>query len=299
MALRKLARSLQPFTVAFSVLVLIAALLAAIFLTQLAWEWVIFLSGILTAAVLSLASRSAGMEWRMARRAAQLAQCRERLTLEQAALKHAEAEAASARGRLELLVDSLPMLYAYLAPAGNIRYANRAFLQWAGLKADQIEHWSLKDILGERNHEALATALEAALAGESKAIAFRLAKAQGPSRPATAALLPHRVDDGVEGLFLLIVPAIAEGAADAPPISYASEAQELYAETVAEQFADWEDDGARLLAALEHDEFTLYCQPIVPIAARGQPPCHEVLIRLREEEEKLLPPGSFLPTAER
>lgn len=298
-ALRKLARSLRPFTVAFAVLVLIAALLAAIFLTQLAWEWVIFLSGILTAAVLSLASRSASMEWRMARRAAQLARCRERLTLEQAALRHAEAEAASARSRLELLVDGLPMLYAYLGPEAHIRFANRAFQEWAGLKADQIEHWPLKDILGERNHEALAAALQAALTGETKAVAFRLAPAQGPTRPVTAALLPHRVDDGVEGLFLLVVPAIAEGAAEAPPIAYASEAQELYAETVAEQLTDWEDDGAHLLAALEHDEFTLYCQPIVPVADRGQPPCHEVLIRLREEEEKLLPPGSFLPTAER
>lgn len=301
MALRKLARRLRPFAVALAVLVLIAALLAAIFLTELAWEWVIFLSGILTAAVLSLASRSAGMEWRLTRRAAQLAQCRERLAGEQAAHRHAQAGLASAHGRFDLLVDSLPMLYAYLGPEGHIRFANRAFRQWAGLKADQIEHWPLKDILGEHNHEALAGALAAAAAGMPKAVAFRLAPPQGPSQSVTASLLPHRVDDGVEGLFLLIVPTVAEGAAEAPPIAFAGEAQGLAADAMAEQLTDWEDedDGARLLAALERDEFALYCQPIVPVADRNRPACHEVLIRLREEEQKLLPPGSFLPTAER
>lgn len=300
-ALHKLARSLRPFTVAFAALILIASLLAAIFLTELSWEWVIFLSGVLTAAVLSLASRSAGMEWRLARRAAQLAQCRERLAEEQTAHRHAQAGLASAHSRLDLLFDSLPMLFAYLSREGHIRFANRAFQQWAGLKADQIEHWPLKDILGERNHEALAGAFEAAAAGEPKSVAFRLAPAQGPSQSVTASLLPHRVDNGIEGLFLLIVPTVAEGAAEVPPIAFAGDAQGLAAETMAAQLGDWEDedDGARLLAALERDEFTLYCQPIVPVADRNRPAGHEVLIRLREEEQKLLPPGSFLPTAER
>lgn len=299
MALRKLARSLRPFTVAFAVVLLIAALLVAIFITGLSWEWVVFLSGILTAAVLSLVSRAAGMEWRVARRTAQLSQCRDRLALEQAARRHADGELASAHSRLELLVDGLPSLYAYLGTDQHIRFANRAFRHWAGLKPDQVEHWPLKDIIGERNHAALAEALDAAAAGQAKSIAFRLAPANGPSQAVTASLLPHVVDDRIEGIFLLIVPAIAESAAEAPPIAYTSEENGLYAETMAEEITDWQDAGARLLAALEHDEFALYCQPIVAVADRSRPTCHEVLIRLREEEEKLLPPGSFLPTAER
>ncbi len=191
MALRKLARRLGPFAVAIAVVLLIAALLSAIYFTGLSWEWITFLAGVLTAAILSLVSRTARMEWRMARRSAQLAQCRERLAQEQSARQQADRELAAARTRLERLA------------------------------------------------------------------------AEG-----AAAVHPH-AEHG------------------------------LYAETMAEELTDWKDAGARLLAALQNDEFVLYCQPIVPVADRSRPTCHEVLIRLCEEEEKMLPPGAFLPIAER
>ena len=57
--------------------------------------------------------------------------------------------------------------------------------------------------------------------------------------------------------------------------------------------------GARLLSALERDEFTLHCPAIAPLG-RGADgaPFHEVLLRMNEEEENLLPPGTFLPLAE-
>lgn len=195
-ALRRLARTLRPFAVAIAVALLIAALLSAIYFTGLSWEWITFLAGILTAAVLSLVSRAARMEWRMARRSAQLAQCRERLALEQAARQQAERELAAVRGRLE-----------------------------------RLEHLVAEDT-------------------------------------AAAAVPPH-AEHG------------------------------LYADTMAEELTGWKDAGARLLAALENDEFVLYCQPIVPVADRSRQTLHEVLIRLCEEEEKLLPPGAFLPIAER
>jgi EAL domain-containing protein (putative c-di-GMP-specific phosphodiesterase class I) len=57
----------------------------------------------------------------------------------------------------------------------------------------------------------------------------------------------------------------------------------------------------RLREALEHDEFALYCQPIVAIdkaPGPGRLPMAEVLVRMREEERALLPPGDFLPVFE-
>jgi ammonium transporter, Amt family len=55
----------------------------------------------------------------------------------------------------------------------------------------------------------------------------------------------------------------------------------------------------RLLAALRGEEFVLYAQPIVAAAAGAKsPPYHEILVRFLEEEEKLLPPGSFFPVLE-
>jgi len=63
------------------------------------------------------------------------------------------------------------------------------------------------------------------------------------------------------------------------------------------QLTGWPDPVARLRQAIEKDEFALYCQPILGLAAGGYP-MGEVLVRMREEEQALLPPGDFLPVLE-
>lgn len=56
----------------------------------------------------------------------------------------------------------------------------------------------------------------------------------------------------------------------------------------------------RLKHALDENRFVLHSQPIVPTSATSAPPVlHEVLLRLREEDDSLVPPGAFLPAAER
>ncbi|MEI6720578.1 MAG: EAL domain-containing protein, partial [Betaproteobacteria bacterium] len=53
-----------------------------------------------------------------------------------------------------------------------------------------------------------------------------------------------------------------------------------------------------ILAAIERNEFTLLCQRIVPLAGSGGPVHFEILIRLLEEENNMIPPGAFFPLAE-
>jgi EAL domain-containing protein (putative c-di-GMP-specific phosphodiesterase class I) len=60
----------------------------------------------------------------------------------------------------------------------------------------------------------------------------------------------------------------------------------------------WSDPVARLRAALDKDEFALYCQPIRALVGPPGFPMAEALVRLREEETALLPPGDFLPVFE-
>lgn len=62
--------------------------------------------------------------------------------------------------------------------------------------------------------------------------------------------------------------------------------------------AGWNDPVARLRQALDNDDFALYCQPIVALNGATRFPMAEVLVRLREEEKALLPPGEFLPVFE-
>lgn len=52
----------------------------------------------------------------------------------------------------------------------------------------------------------------------------------------------------------------------------------------------------RLIKDLKEDNFILYFQSIVPIApSTGEPLYREILVRFKEEEQFLLPPGMFLP----
>ncbi len=60
----------------------------------------------------------------------------------------------------------------------------------------------------------------------------------------------------------------------------------------------WAKPEARLREALQKDEFELYCQPILALSGEERYPMGEVLVRMREEEQALLPPGEFLPVLE-
>jgi len=62
--------------------------------------------------------------------------------------------------------------------------------------------------------------------------------------------------------------------------------------------AGWSDPAARLRAAIDKDEFALYCQPIYALTGDAPYPMAEILVRMREEEQALLPPGEFLPVLE-
>jgi diguanylate cyclase (GGDEF)-like protein/PAS domain S-box-containing protein len=54
----------------------------------------------------------------------------------------------------------------------------------------------------------------------------------------------------------------------------------------------------RINQALEEDRLCLYAQPIVPLDSRTETH-YELLIRMKDEKGKLIPPGAFLPAAER
>jgi len=73
---------------------------------------------------------------------------------------------------------------------------------------------------------------------------------------------------------------------------------EQFLERMDSQLAGWSDPLERLRSALENDELQLYCQPILALQGDGRYPLGEVLVRLREEERALAPPGEFLPVFE-
>ncbi len=62
--------------------------------------------------------------------------------------------------------------------------------------------------------------------------------------------------------------------------------------TVQKEIAD------KLISALKTGGFVLYAQKIIPVSSGDNRPFREILVRFREEEEKLLPPGTFFPMLE-
>jgi len=66
------------------------------------------------------------------------------------------------------------------------------------------------------------------------------------------------------------------------------------------QDSEWDISASRVIQAIEEDKFCLYCQVIVPMK-QSDNMCthHEILIRMSEEEDNLIPPGTFLPFVEK
>jgi EAL domain-containing protein (putative c-di-GMP-specific phosphodiesterase class I) len=82
------------------------------------------------------------------------------------------------------------------------------------------------------------------------------------------------------------------------PKAASEEAEDRFLEQMNGELAGWSDPVPRLRQALEQDELQLYCQPILLLRPPGGFPMAEVLVRLREEEALMLPPGDFLPVFE-
>ncbi|MBW8906961.1 MAG: EAL domain-containing protein [Betaproteobacteria bacterium] len=71
-----------------------------------------------------------------------------------------------------------------------------------------------------------------------------------------------------------------------------------FLERMDSELAGWSDPVQRLRGALANNEFELYGQPILQFVGEPRYPLAEVLVRMREEERALIPPGEFLPVFE-
>jgi EAL domain-containing protein (putative c-di-GMP-specific phosphodiesterase class I) len=74
----------------------------------------------------------------------------------------------------------------------------------------------------------------------------------------------------------------------------------VYLSSLTEDLTGWDNPRERIRQAIHNDEFDLYAQDIVALRTNAAAePMRELLIRMRDEEHNLVPPGTFLPIAER
>jgi len=77
-----------------------------------------------------------------------------------------------------------------------------------------------------------------------------------------------------------------------------AEGDEAFLERMGRELTGWPNPVQRLRQALARDELILFAQPVESLQEPGRYRMAEALVRLREEEAALLPPGEFLPVFE-
>lgn len=287
--------------------VLAAGLLGALLIATLYWtdfdaRWVMFLGGVLFAAAVALASTTARAQWIIARRTVQLDRLREQLNLEIARSRNALEAMRISEARLRLVSDALPVLILFVDRDERCHHPNRALQKKTGLSAERITGQRLRDVVGPAVYAAIAPHIAPALAGES--VDYELVwDSPGETDPTFAARhVPYAPSEGEpQGFYLLLTripPAAAAGSGETG-LSEA-EGETLYLRSIAGELLGWDDPRTKLERALRENQFLLYAQKILPLrTGLREPLVYEILLRLQEEEENLLPPGGFLPVAER
>ena len=286
-----------------------AMLVATIHFTRFDLQWLAFLGGVLFAAVLALVSQASKAEWLLMRRSKQLERVREQLSQEIARSRNAAQGLQAAEKRMQLLTDRLPIPLLYIDRDGRCRYHNGACAEWLGPPADGIADRLMRDIFGGERDSVIATQVARTLCGE--AVDYELAWPGATGEPAAFNIrqIPYTPDDaGIIGFYLIAMPSAAHPSAGADrakssgngPVAPDENDQTLYLRSMTAELMAGADPRARLVRALQQNEFLLFAQKILSLKrGAGEPECYEILVRLKEEEDNMLPPGGFIPVAER
>ena len=109
---RRMFRAVKPYFVAIAVVVMLVFLVATILLTDLNLEWMLFLTGMLTASILALTSRATRAEWASLRNKAKLSALQEKHKQDVRLRERMEATLAKAVPRLKYVDELLPVMLA-------------------------------------------------------------------------------------------------------------------------------------------------------------------------------------------
>lgn len=297
---RKLFHAIRPFISAVAVIATAAVLIFTIYFTQLGPQWITFLTGILVAAILAEATRRSHAEWVVTRRTAQLLSIKTKLERETQLRKVAEKAVAASKPRLHLIDEVLPTMVALVDIEGRCQYHNRAFLDWLRLRPEQVNGRHMRDVLGAKVYQETATAVRQSLDGRAVHYERTQKMPDGALYKLSVEHLPQFGEDNkVTGFYMLINDITEPGDVRMPAQPESSADQGLFVDSYAEQITAQQDAG-RIRMAIENGEFSLFCQLITPLSAdSGDAGHYEILVRLMEEEEGMIPPGRFFPLAEK
>ncbi|MEO8343109.1 MAG: EAL domain-containing protein [Gallionella sp.] len=297
---RRIFRAVRPFISALAVIATAAILVFTIYFTEVGSQWITFLTGILVAAILAETTRRSHAEWVVMRRTAQLSSIKTRLEHETQLRKIAEKAVAADKPRLHLIDEVLPTMVALVDRTGHCQYHNRAFLDWLRLRPEQINGRHMRDVLGAKVYQETATAVRQSLDGHAVHYERTQKMPDGAVYRLSVEHFPQFGEDGkVTGFYMLINDITEPGDVRMPALPDSSADQSMFVDSYSEQITA-QHDANLIRRAIENGEFSLFCQLITPLAVNSGAAGHyEILVRLMEEEEGMMPPGMFFPLAEK
>lgn len=305
---RRVFRAAKPYLVAVAVIVLLTLLVAAILLTQLDTQWLLFLTGVLTASILALASRATQAEWSSLRNKAKLSALQDKYKQDVRLRERMEATLAKTVPQLKFVDELLPTMLACVDVENRVQYHNQAFRNLVGLKGEQIDGSSLKTILGGKMFGDIEPVLKSVLAGSVVTQQKTRSMRSGALYKLHEVYVPYSARSGGRAGFFILYSDITErsdlpkAAAGGGPVAAAAQSkeQDLYVDSYSQEVAGSMDAARQMVAAIERNDFRLLCQRIQPLATDRPGATHyEVLIRLVDEDENTSTPGAFFPLVEK
>ena len=316
MKFRVIFRTVRPFISALSVIATASVLVFAIYFTELGFQWIRFLGGILVAAILSEATRVSRVEWLAARRSMQLSAVKDKLEREMQLRKRAEEMIAASKPRLQLIDEVLQTMVVLVDIEGQCQYHNRAFIDWLHLRPEHVQGQHLRKVLGTKTYQEIATSVRQSLDGHPVHYERMQQMPDGSIYKLHVEHIPQFSRDGgkVTGFYMLMNDITSPGDvhksdqieskapihAEMPAFVHDGAAsQDTFVDSFSEQISG-QGGANHIKAAIVNGDFRLFCQLISPVAVNsGEAEHYEILVRLLEEEEGLMPPGAFFPLAEK
>lgn len=297
---KKLSNPVKPLASVAAVFLISGMLVLTILLTGVNMTWITFLTGVLVSALLAEATRVSRAEWALMRRTAQLSAAKDKLEKEARQRTALERTIADSQSRLHLVDEILPTMVLYVDTEGRCRYHNRTFRDWLHFRREQIDGLHLNEVLGAKVYQEIAAYVRQSLDGKKVEYRRNHKMPDGAVRKLAVEQFPQYVAGGKVTGFYMLVNDITEYADAQVAAAVDAAVTEKALSHFSGQIGGHQDASAEMATAIERNEFRLFSQKIVPLAAAaGQAEFHEILVRLMEEEEGLIPPGAFFPLAER
>lgn len=112
--------------------------------------------------------------------------------------------------RLRLLVDSLPIMLAYVDSDRRYRFNNAAYGEWFGRRVEEIRGKFLWEVMGHDLYEQIRTQVDKVLGGERVYYGGTLTDTGGKLHCFEALYVPHRGDGGEVAGFFAMVTEVTE-----------------------------------------------------------------------------------------